>query len=60
MSVWEDTDPKRQGACTRRIFAGTLDARLIALDAGSGQPCADFGTAGQIDLTANVRIRDRD
>jgi quinoprotein glucose dehydrogenase len=60
VSVWEDTDPKRQGACTRRVFVGTLDARLIALDAGSGQPCADFGTTGQVDLTGNVRIRDRD
>jgi quinoprotein glucose dehydrogenase len=60
VSVWEDTDPKRQGTCTRRVFVGTLDARLVALDAGSGQPCADFGTTGQIDLTSNVRIRDRD
>jgi len=60
VSVWEDTDPKRQGACARRVFVGTLDARLIALDAGSGQPCADFGTTGQVDLTGNVRIRDRD
>jgi quinoprotein glucose dehydrogenase len=60
VSVWEDTDPKRQGMCTRRVFVGTLDARLIALDAGSGQPCGDFGTTGQVDLSANVRIRDRD
>jgi quinoprotein glucose dehydrogenase len=60
VSVWEDTDPKRQGTCTHRVFVGTLDARLIALDAGSGQPCADFGTTGQVDLSANVRIRDRD
>jgi quinoprotein glucose dehydrogenase len=59
VSVWEDTDPKHQGGCARRVFVGTLDARLIALDAGSGQPCADFGTNGQIDLTANIRIRDR-
>jgi quinoprotein glucose dehydrogenase len=59
VSVWEDTDPKRQGTCTHRVFVGTLDARLIALDAGSGQPCADFGTTGQVDLSANVRIRDR-
>jgi quinoprotein glucose dehydrogenase len=60
VSVWEDTDPKRQGACTQRVFVGTLDARLIALDAGSGRPCADFGTSGQIDLSATVRIRDRE
>jgi len=60
VSVWEDTDPKHEGACTQRIFVGTLDARLVALDAGTGQPCADFGTNGQVDLTTNLRIRDRD
>ena len=31
------------------IFAGTMDARLIALDANTGKPCPDFGEAGEID-----------
>jgi len=26
-----------------RVFTGTLDARLLALDAETGRPCADFG-----------------
>lgn len=38
------------GACARRVFLGTLDARLIALDATTGTPCADFGRAGTVDL----------
>jgi quinoprotein glucose dehydrogenase len=59
VSVWEDADPKRQGACRHRVFFGTIDARLIALDAATGTPCADFGTAGQVDLTTGIRIRDR-
>src|SRR5882757_559003 len=69
VSIWEDSDPKRQnpknqdpksqGNCANRIFVGTLDARLIALDAASGRPCSEFGTGGQIDLTSNLRIRDR-
>ncbi len=59
VSIWEDPDPKRQGACTRRVFTGTLDARLLALDAGTGTPCKDFGNAGEVDLTTGVRIRDR-
>ncbi len=29
---------------------GTLDARLIALDGGTGQPCADFGVRGAVNL----------
>ncbi|HEY3990655.1 MAG TPA: PQQ-binding-like beta-propeller repeat protein, partial [Acidobacteriaceae bacterium] len=34
--------------CRRRIYEATLDARLIALDAASGKPCADFGRDGQV------------
>jgi quinoprotein glucose dehydrogenase len=47
-----------KAACQVRIFIGTLDARLIALDADSGKPCTDFGTDGEVDLTANVKLRD--
>jgi quinoprotein glucose dehydrogenase len=36
--------------CRRRIFEATLDARLIALDAATGVPCADFGSRGQVSL----------
>ena len=61
VSVWEESDAKRQSApCARRIFTGTLDARLIAIDAQTGKPCSDFGAHGQIDLTQGLRIRDRD
>ena len=47
-------DPARAGEngkpCRRRIFEATLDARLIALDAATGAPCADFGKEGQVSL----------
>jgi quinoprotein glucose dehydrogenase len=59
VSVWEDATPGKEGPCVRRIFTGTLDARLIALDALTGQPCADFGVDGIVDLTQGLRIRDR-
>ena len=59
VSIWEDSDSRHTGACTRRILTGTLDARLLAVDAATGEPCEDFGTAGQVDLTSGLRIRDR-
>ena len=59
VSIWEDPDSKHSGACTRRVFTGTLDARLLAVDAGTGEPCKDFGTGGQVDLTNGLRILDR-
>jgi quinoprotein glucose dehydrogenase len=36
--------------CRTRIFETTLDARLIALDAATGEPCLDFGNHGQVSL----------
>lgn len=41
-------------ACATRVIVGTLDARLIAVDAETGQPCADFGTGGEVDLEVGI------
>jgi glucose dehydrogenase len=41
----------------RRIFAGTLDGRLVALDALTGRPKTDFGANGQIQLAAGLSLR---
>ncbi|WP_297512571.1 membrane-bound PQQ-dependent dehydrogenase, glucose/quinate/shikimate family [uncultured Caulobacter sp.] len=41
-------------ACATRIIEGTLDARLIAVDANTGQPCAGFGFGGQVDTNQGV------
>ena len=54
VSVWENSAPGSSGPCKRRVFIGTLDARLLALDADSGEPCKGFGTAGQVDLVQGV------
>ncbi|HEX3553059.1 MAG TPA: pyrroloquinoline quinone-dependent dehydrogenase [Thermoanaerobaculia bacterium] len=40
----------------RRIFMATIDAHLIALDAATGKPCADFGENGVVDLRRGLRI----
>ncbi|HEY6290479.1 MAG TPA: pyrroloquinoline quinone-dependent dehydrogenase [Terriglobia bacterium] len=45
------------GVCRRRIFEATLDARLIALDAAAGKPCADFGQNGEVSLQDVPRYR---
>jgi quinoprotein glucose dehydrogenase len=59
VSIWEDSDSRHTGACARRVLTGTLDARLLAVDAATGEPCKEFGTDGQVDLTNGLRIRDR-
>ncbi|MBS0218260.1 MAG: membrane-bound PQQ-dependent dehydrogenase, glucose/quinate/shikimate family [Proteobacteria bacterium] len=40
--------------CAQRLFIGTSDARLVALDAATGQPCPGFGNQGSIDLKVGM------
>ncbi len=54
VSSWLDADRPAGSACRRRIFTATNDARLIALDATTGAPCADFGDQGIVDLNPGV------
>lgn len=54
VSSWLDADRPAGSACRRRIFTATNDARLIALDAATGTPCADFGDQGVVDLNPGV------
>jgi len=37
-----------------RILYGTIDGRLIALDAGTGRPISSFGAGGAVDLRAGM------
>jgi quinoprotein glucose dehydrogenase len=50
VETWLDPERESGQPCRRRIFTGTNDARLIALDAATGRPCQDFGAGGEIDL----------
>ncbi|NNF67557.1 MAG: PQQ-binding-like beta-propeller repeat protein, partial [Gammaproteobacteria bacterium] len=52
---WVDRQADRNSICASRIFLGTLDARLIAIDARSGKKCSAFGEQGAIDLSKGIR-----
>jgi len=58
VSSWLDTESPSDSPCRHRIFVGTLDARLIALDGATGKPCQDFGDQGQIWLNRDVRAEE--
>jgi len=49
---WRDPSAAPGARCARRIFLGTLDSRLIALDAATGGRCSDFGSAGEVELAS--------
>lgn len=54
VTFWSDLNGTDGGSCHQRIFLATIDARLFALDASTGRPCADFGVGGQIDLKEGI------
>jgi quinoprotein glucose dehydrogenase len=55
VSYWRDPLEKKPLACTRRIFFGVVDARMVALDAATGEYCRGFGNGGQINLVPLLR-----
>ena len=48
VAYWVDREAAEGAACRARIFMGTNDVRVIALDARTGIPCADFGSNGEV------------
>lgn len=60
VTSWIDPKANPDSACRHRIFVGTLDARLIALDGATGERCKDFGDRGEIWLNKDVRAEVRD
>jgi quinoprotein glucose dehydrogenase len=50
VAYWVDTQATENAACRARIFMGTNDARVIALDARTGIPCTGFGNNGEVKL----------
>jgi quinate dehydrogenase (quinone) len=42
------------GDCPARIIMGTTDARLLALDATTGERCQGFGNNGEVDLMKGI------
>ena len=61
VAAWDDPGAPPGASCRQRVFAATFGARLLALDAASGRPCAGFGENGAVELwrgVANLRERD--
>ena len=50
VSTWLDAKAPATAPCRRRIYLGTIDARIIALDARTGATCRGFGDGGTVYL----------
>src|SRR5207248_535584 len=56
VSAWQEPKVVAGKPCQTRILFGTLNARLIALDGNTGNPCLDFGDKGAVSLTPDVDL----
>jgi len=54
LAAWRDGKAGK-GPCALRLYEATLDARLVSVDAATGQPCPGFGEAGQVSLRGVAR-----
>ncbi len=57
VSQWRDAAAIQGAACATRILTGTNDNRVIALDAATGRPCADFGVNGEVKVEPSMALR---
>ncbi|WIG55849.1 MAG: Glucose dehydrogenase, PQQ-dependent [Rhodanobacteraceae bacterium] len=55
VTLWIDPQSPAYAPCHARIFAPTLDSRLLALDAKTGKLCEDFANHGVLDLLPGIR-----
>ncbi len=51
---YHEAPPTYAGECPKRIITGTVDARLIAVDAMTGRPCTSFGFDGAVNIVSGL------
>lgn len=54
ISLWHG----ESGECPDRVFLGTRTGQLHAINATTGEACADFGSSGFVDLSLDVGSED--
>jgi quinoprotein glucose dehydrogenase len=57
VAYWRDARARADAPCPARVFMGTVDARLVALDARTGAPCTGFGADGAVTIEPSVALR---
>ncbi|MBX3494548.1 MAG: pyrroloquinoline quinone-dependent dehydrogenase, partial [Parvibaculum sp.] len=56
VTQWTDAEAAPGDLCAMRLFMGTVDSRLIALDVPTGQPCPGFGADGQVKIDPGMEL----
>lgn len=56
VAYWVDERAPPGAACRSRIFMGSDDMRVIALDATTGATCSRFGAGGEVKIDAGMPL----
>ncbi len=56
VTYWKDDAADEAAQCSQRIYTGTVDSRLIAVDALTGGPCDSFGEAGEVQIDPGMEL----
>lgn len=59
VAYWQSDDPVTDEPCQKIIYMGTMDAQLFAVDADSGEQCANFANNGVLDVNQWNDTNDR-
>lgn len=57
VTPWVDGAATEGAGCAKRIFMGTVDGRVIALDARTGEPCSAFGENGVVQIDPGMELQ---
>lgn len=50
VAYWQAERIEPGQPCQKRVYIGTMDAKLYAVDGDNGTPCQDFGKSGLVDV----------
>jgi len=56
VTPWNDANAADGTPCKHRLFMGTVDYRVIAVDALTGLACEDFGEHGQVQIDPGMQL----
>lgn len=59
VAYWQAETPRPNTPCEKRVYIGTMDATLHAVDADTGKRCTDFGDNGVLDVNRWNTTNDR-
>ncbi len=59
VAYWQADEPQPGEPCQKIVYIGTMDAKLYGVDADTGEPCANFGDNGMVNVNQWNTVNDK-